>query len=365
MSDYKAWSSDSHIIEPEDLWEERIDKKFKERAPRMVREGEFDQWYCEGVPFGNIGSNQQAGVRFEEPEKLERRGLQETSRPGGLDPHAHVKDMDLDGISGGVLYPSQGLTLWQIPASDLLSAIFRSYNDYLADFCSPYPNRLKGIAMVNVDFVEDAVSELQRVARMGMAGAMITIRPLLRYNEAAYDPLWACAQDLDIPLSLHTGTFRWSPGVAFTPTVEMALRDYDVRRSLNDMIMSGVFERFPRLMVGAVEFEISWAPYFMDSMDRFYNQTSIGIKANRFKNDMFPSDFMRRNVFIGFQEDDFGIESRHKVGVDTLLWGSDYPHAESTFPRSREILDEIFQGIPEDEKAKIAGDNTARLYHFE
>ena len=365
MSDYKAWSSDSHIIEPADLWEKRIDKKFKDRAPRIVRESEYDQWYCEGVPFGNMGANQQAGLRFEEPEKLVRQGVMDTVRPGGLDPDAHVNDMDLDGISGGVLYPSEGLTLWQIPATDLLSAIFRAYNDYLSDFCSAYPNRLKGIAMVNVDSVEDAVGELRRVSKNGMAGAMISVRPLLRYNQAAYDELWATAQDLDMPLSLHTGTFRWSPGQAFSPIPDVVLMDYDVRRCLNDMIMSGVFERFPKLMAGAVEFEISWAPYFMDSMDRFYSQTSIGMKANRFKNDMFPSDFMRRNVFIGFQEDEFGIEVRHKVGLDSLLWGSDYPHAESTFPRSRQILDEIFQGIPEDEKAKIAGDNTARLYHFE
>ena len=200
--------------------------------------------------------------------------------------------------------------------------------------------------MVNVDSVEDAVGELQRVAKNGMAGAMISVRPLLRYKEPAYNDLWACAQDLGMPLSLHTGTFRWSPGIAFTSVPEPALMDYDVRYCLNDMIMSGVFERYPKLMVGVVRFEISWAPHFMFSLDRFYSQTSIGTKGDRFKNDMLPSDFIRRNVFIGFQEDGFGIESRHKVGVDNLLWGSDYPTAESTFPRSREILDEIFVGMP-------------------
>ena len=274
MSDYRAWSSDSHIIEPVDLWEERIDRKYKDRAPRMVREGEYDQWYCDGVPFGNIGSNQQAGLRFGEMEKLNRQGVMDDARPGGLDPDAHVKDMDLDGIEGGVLYPSQGLTLWSVPASDLLSAVFRSYNDYLSDFCSPHPNRLKGIAMVNVDSVEDAVGELQRVAKNGMAGAMIAVRPLLRYNESAYDPLWACAQDLDMPLSLHTGTFRWRPGALMTNTADIALRDYEPRQCINDMIMSGVFERYPKLQVGAIEFEISWAPYAMESMDRFYAQTA-------------------------------------------------------------------------------------------
>ena len=366
MGSYKIWSSDSHILEPGDLWEKRIDKGFKDKAPRIVREGDLDQWYCEDVPFGAIGVNQQAGLRFEDSENLTLLGAMETVPLGGVDPDAHVKDMDLDGVEGGVLYPSQALTVWQVPASDLFSAICRAYNDYLADFCSgrPHPNRLTGIAMVNVDSVEDAVGEMQRVAKMGMPGAMIAVRPLLRYNEAAYDNLWACAQDLDMPISLHTGTFRWRPGMASTFHVDYSNRDFDVRQCLSDMIMSGVFERYPRLMVGAIEFEISWAPFFMTSMDFLYKDTWLGRQVGRFTTDMLPSDFFRRNVFLGFQEDELGIALRHHVGVDNLLWGSDYPHAESTFPRSQQILEEIFHDVSEDEKSKIAGENTAKLYHF-
>ena len=130
------------------------------------------------------------------------------------------------------------------------------------------------------------------------------------------------------------------------------------------MIFSGVFERYPRLKVGVVEFEISWAPYFMNRMDDRYQAWAVGVHGTRFKANALPSDFFRSNVFIGFQEEDLGIQLRRHVGVDNLLWGSDYPHAESTFPKSREILERIFEGIPEDEKAKIAGENTARLYHF-
>ena len=369
MSNYVAWSSDSHIIEPADLWEKRIDSRFKDRAPRIVLEGGYDQWYCDGVPFGNVGANQQAGVRFEEPEKLQRQGVMDTVPLGGLDPDAHVKDMDLDGIAGGVLYPSQGLTLWQIPASDLLSAIFRAYNDYLAEFCSPHPNQLKGIAMVNVDSVEDGVEELERVSKLGLAGAMISVRPMLKYDHPAYERLWAAAQDLDMPLSLHTGTLRWRPDsgrvdqTAISP-VDFTTREQSVKESITAMVFSGVFERYPKLKVGAVEFEIAWAPYFMDRMDDWYTQRSTGLQAPRFNGGALPSDFFRSNIFIGFQEDALGIELRHHIGVDALVWGSDYPHAESTFPRSRQILDRILDGIPEDEKAKIAGGNTAKLYHF-
>ena len=90
----------------------------------------------------------------------------------------------------------------------------------------------------------------------------------------------------------------------------------------------------------------------------------MGRKLQRFKDDLVPSDFFRRNVFISFQEDGLGIQLRSYVGVENLMWGSDYPHAESTFPRSREIVDRILQGVPDEEKREIAGENVARLYHF-
>ena len=369
MPDYKVISSDSHIVEPEDLWEDRIDRNFKDRGPRLLHEAEVDQWVCDGLQFGAIGINQQAGLRFETPEKLTVEGSMETVPLGGLDPHEHVKDMDLDGVSGGVLYPSQCLTLFAVPATDVLSASFRAYNDYLAEFCSPYPNRLKGIAMINVDDMADGTHELERAARLGLSGAMISVDPILPYGHPAYEQFWAAAQDLEMPLSLHTGTPRWKPGMDTSGTAEGQVTDspnldHGPRECIFGMIWSGVFERYPRLKVGVVEFEISWAPYFMNRMDDRYQAKAVGIHGSRFKGDALPSDFFRSNVFIGFQEEDLGIQLRHHIGVENLLWGSDYPHAESTFPKSREILERIFEGVPEDEKAKIVGENTAKLYHF-
>jgi predicted TIM-barrel fold metal-dependent hydrolase len=369
MTAYTLISSDSHIIEPADLWEQRIDRKFKDRAPCLVHEGDFDQWYADGVKFGNIGTNQQAGLRFEAPEKLTAAGSMATIPRGGVDPHAHVQDMDLDSVAGGVLYPSQGLTLYRVPDSQLLSAILRAYNDWLADFCAPYPQRLKGIAMLNMDDVADAVGELQRAAKLGLAGAMIPLRPMdKRYDHPDYEPLWAAAQDLAMPLSLHVGTYRWGPGMPLvSPTqdiVEFANREGDVRRAIAALIFGGVFERYPALKVGAVEFEIAWAPYFMNRMDNVYSERAQGVAHRRFKHGALPSDFFRQNVFISFQEDDLGIQLRSYVGVDNLMWGSDYPHAESTFPRSRQIVDRILQDVPDEEKRKIAGENVARLYHF-
>jgi predicted TIM-barrel fold metal-dependent hydrolase len=369
MANYTLISSDSHIIEPADLWQERIDRKFRDRAPRLVHEGDVDQWYVDGVKFGNIGTNQQAGLRFEAPDQLTAGGTMATAPRGGFDPHAHVQDMDVDGVAGGVLYPSQGLTVYRVPDSALLSAIFRAYNDWLADFCKTYPTRLKGIAMLNVDRVDDAVGELQRAAKLGLTGGMIPLRPMEhRYDHPMYEPLWAAAQDLDMPLSLHVATYRWRPGTdpnaMSQDIVEFANREYDVRTAIAAIIFAGVFERYPKLRVGAVEFEVAWVPYFLSRMDNTYTERAVGVMRERFKDGMLPSDFFHRNVFVSFQEDDLGIQLRSYVGVDNLMWGSDYPHAESTFPRSREIVERILKDVPADEKAKIAGENAARLYHF-
>ena len=128
------------------------------------------------------------------------------------------------------------------------------------------------------------------------------------------------------------------------------------------MIFSGVFERFPKLQVAAIEMELSWVPHFLDRMDYTYTQRQTELTPHRFRDDMLPSDLFHQNVYLSFQEDALGIRDRHIIGVDNLMWGSDYPHAEGTFPRSQEIIQEILVDCTEEEKAKIAGGNAARVY---
>jgi predicted TIM-barrel fold metal-dependent hydrolase len=131
-----------------------------------------------------------------------------------------------------------------------------------------------------------------------------------------------------------------------------------------DMIFSGVFERHPRLTLAIVEFELSWAPHVLDAMDYTYRERHEEA-LYRFKDGMRPSDFFHRNVVLSFQEDAIGIRLRDVIGVDNMMWGSDYPHSESTFPRSRKILAEILSGVAADEQARIVGANTARVYRFD
>jgi predicted TIM-barrel fold metal-dependent hydrolase len=365
-------SSDSHVFEPPDLWTTRIDAAFRDRAPRMQRINDVDQLVVEEQQvIAGIGLISNAGARFEAPETISSQGRFEDVQQGGYDPAQHLQDMQLDGVAGEVLYPSQGLFYFKVADTQLMSAIFRAYNDWLAEFCRTYPERLKGIAMINLDDVQDGIKELERTAKMGFAGAMITEYPPedRRYDQAEYEPFWAAAQALGMPLSLHTATRRQGK---IRGAGEKTLRDASSRAtkvfypatSMCDMIFSGVFERYPDLKLAIVEFELAWVPHLLSSMDYTYRERHEEA-LYRFKDGMRPSDFFHRNVFLSFQEDAIGIRLRDIIGVDNMMWGSDYPHSESTFPQSRQILSQILAGVPEDECARIVGGNTARLYHFD
>ena len=372
MSSYRVISSDNHVIEPVDLWTGRGEPKFKDRLPHVESLEEGDWWFSDSLKLmGVAGGTNQVGVRFEEPEKLSMEARKEEVPLGGYIPEEHIKDMDIDGIDVSIVYPTLGLQLYgTVPDSDLLSSIFRTYNDWVGEFCSAVPSRLKGIAMVNVDVVQDGVKELERCAKMGFVGAMIPVYPPedRPYNKPEYEPLWAAAQDLGMPLSLHITTNRPGPGQEMahidTATANFLSNiDHWVRMSLGNMIFGGVFERYPKLQVGSVEMELSWVPHFLDRIDYNYTQREQEFSREyRFKGAALPSDFFHQNVFLGFQEDALGIRDRHIIGVDQLLWGGDYPHIESTFPRSRQIIEEILADCTEDEKTKIAAGNSARVY---
>ena len=362
MSSYSVISADNHVYEPEDLWTSRAELKFKERAPHVERLENGDFWFCDGVKTLGVEGN----ATINEGPRIEDVLL------GGYIPEEQVKAMDIDGVDVGIVYPTIGLYLYSVPDSELLTSSFKSYNDWVGEWCNAVPKRLRPIAMLNVDDVGESVKELERCAKMGFAGAMITVYPVegRSYDIPEYEPLWAAAQDLGMPLSMHQGTNRYGPGQqwtdldttrpSFAPNV-----DHWVRISLADIILSGVFERHPNLQVGSIEHDLAWIPHFLRRVDLNYKHDPLMYAGGyRFKDDVLPSDFFHNNVFVGFQEDALGIKMRDLIGVDQLQWGSDYPHGGGTFPRSREILEEILVDCTEDEKARIAGGNVARVYHL-
>ena len=375
VNGYQIISSDSHVIEPPDLWTKRIEPKFKDRGPNVVTiEEGHEIWVIDGENCGSFSTGTQTGWRFDRPQDMaEIRAVFGDVRPGAYIPDEAVKDLDVDGVDVTILYATAGFQMYYwVADGDLLSAIFKAYNDYLAEFCNAHPKRLKGIGFLNVDDIPSAIREMERCAKLGLIGVNIPVfTERLRYLSPEYEPLWAAAEDLDIPISLHLLTNRPAPDREFggdqidvvCPYFQINA-DYWVRLALADMVLSGVFERHPKLMVGSVEVELGWVPYFMWKLDYYYNESNLGWSGVRFKNGMIPTDFFRRNVFLSFQEDALGVRDRHIIGVDSLMWGSDYPHTESTFPKSLEFLTRILADCTEEEKAKISGGNVARLYRL-
>ena len=210
MSSYRIISSDNHITEPPDLWISRAEPKFKDRVPQVMDVDGSEQWVCEGKAYGGVGGGSgEIGFRFEDPGSMGMK-LGGELRKGGWIPEEHIKDLDIDGVDISIIYPTIGSLLYNVPDSLLMDYICKAYNDWTGEFCGAFPKRLKGIAMLNVDDVGVGVKELERAHKMGFTGAMIPCYPPedRLYNQPMYDPLWAAAQDLGMPLGLHISSNR-------------------------------------------------------------------------------------------------------------------------------------------------------------
>jgi len=368
-------SSDTHVIEPPSLWEDHIDPELRERGPVVVAEDDADWWYVDGDRFLSFSGGDQTGVRFEAPETLRTGSRFANVRPGGYLPAEHLADNEFDGIAGSVLYPTAGLGFYRVRDPKLFSAICRAYNDWLAGFCSYDPGRLKGIAMLTVDDPAEAAAELRRAKELGLAGGLIptAVGEADRYDHPKYGPLWTVAAELGLPLSLHLGAYRlWDDLVKrdagdptkTRPSFFVTVSGY-VQTALADMIFGGVFDQHPDLRVGTIEHELGWIPHFLDRLDFTYTQRQDNASWYRFENFGSPSEIFRHSVFCSFQDDALGIQERECIGVEGLMFGSDYPHSESTFPKSIEIMDERLADVPDREREMILASNVAKLYGFD
>lgn len=378
MSAVPILSADSHIVEPADFWIRYIDRRFADRAPRAVTDDQgVVRFTVDGKPLGSVGAPSQAGVRFDDPAKVTFEGAWAEVRPGCADPGPRLEDLELDGIAGEVIFPTLGARLYGAVGGELLSACFRAGNDWLArEFVAHAPKVFKGVALLNVGDVESAVAELERAVGLGLAAGMIPTYPGEEhpYFEPRYERLWAAAQELDVPLCFHIAACCPGPSQRSVFTRDgqepgsaaySATQDFWVRRSIGYMIFAGVFERFPGLKVAIVEHELAWLPYFLRQMDVHYTELSQ-TAPYRFRDGGLPSDFFRAQVFTTFQEDKLGLDIvPPMIGTDTLMFGSDYPHAESTWPRSQRFLGEMLAGFGEAERRKLVHDNVARLFKFE
>jgi uncharacterized protein len=361
-------SADSHMTEPADLWVERLDRKYRHLAPRVVRDFNRDTYLFVApgtIPFC-IASGFGAGKSGAELKNHQTRGY-EAARPGGWDPAERIKDQDVDGVHAEVLYPTHGMRLFSLPNAGLQQACFRVYNDWIAEFAAYDPTRFYALALISLRDVEQSVQELEYGKFHGLKGAMIwgsTPPDAPSFATRAYDPFWRAAEALEMPVSLHViaggapslPTRRESHFARYFNVI------YEIQGSLIDIVCSGVLERFPQLRIVSGENDSGWFPHFLFRLDHAYERFGKLI-ADPLA--IPPSDYIRRQVYATFQDDPVGPRMYELFGEDNYMWASDYPHADATWPNSSEAIERAFHWLPQQVMQKMVGGNAARLYQIE
>jgi predicted TIM-barrel fold metal-dependent hydrolase len=377
-------SADSHVVEPADLWLTRVEKRFRDQAPQVRPDPEKNglaTLYINGRPQVGISAFGAAGRSGEELRDFEQSAGYEQVHPGAYDPTKRIKAQEEDGVEAEVLYTSLGMPLFGLRDVELQQACFSAYNDWLAAYCSHSPKRLIGTALISLADIPAAVAELQRTRKAGLRGAQIwgsTPAQYPTYDNPAYDPFWAAACDLDVPLSLHIGTGgshspamtlmkglakldENSPGLGrVTSYVYLAA---DIQQSLYVLSATGVLERFPKLRLVSAENDTGWMPHFLFRLEHAWNKYHALGSARKLS--MSPSDFIRRQVWATFQDDPIGPATYKFYGEDKYMWASDFPHGDCTWPNSRKVIAQDFAGIPDGVTTKIVCDNAVKLYGLE
>ncbi|HEU5402936.1 MAG TPA: amidohydrolase family protein [Terriglobales bacterium] len=361
-------SADSHVVEPAEFFEP-LAAIFGDEAPRVVTP---DPALGPKLDLGNgklgisISGLLQQNVDFTSPEARESLRLgYDLARPGCYDTTARLSDQDMDGIDAEVLYPSVLFNVYQIENLDIVKATFRLYNDWVADYCSQQPKRLFPLGSVQLYDLDEAISEMERAKQMGHVGICIaaTAPPDRLYSDPWYDRFWAAAQDMRLPLNMHIFT-------GATDNHGLAPRQASSRANgpmgfagagmtICDLIQSGVCERFPDLKFVLTEFETGWIAHVLRRLDWAFVRGG-GERATGLK--MLPSQYWRRNFYCTFEDDPLGIMTRDFIGTETMMWGNDYPHGDSVFPHSRQVLSEILSDCTDEERWQLTVKNVVDLY---
>jgi len=357
---YNVISADSHVIEPQDLWLTYMERKYRDRAPHVERKDGNDYFLVEGQTPASMMAMANAG---QSSDKLRQTSRWDEMRPGGWDADARVKDMLLDGVDAEVMYPSLGMRMYKLKDLEFMHACIEAYNDWVADFCKRQPSRIRAVAMLDTDDMEWAVTEMRRTAKKGLVGATIpgTQPDDKGYHTHYFDPLWAAAQELNMPVSLHVTTGKkeeFSPQRFFA---SYGTLPHFIAESIIDMIFSNVFDRFPKLQIVSAENDVGWISNVLERIDHFYNRYRYTRKVNL---PALPSEVFKQHVRATFIRDHAGVHLRHLIGLENIIWSSDYPHSDSTWPHSAKVIDDHFRGVPDAERRMIVCTNAAKTYGF-
>jgi predicted TIM-barrel fold metal-dependent hydrolase len=374
--DYRIISADDHIDMqwlPKDLWQKRVPAAWRERAPKVVDTADGPYWVCGEDRWDSWGGRKGvAGAMGGRRLALEKGGVLE---PGVLRPtttELRLADMDRDGVDATVMYGPIVPLLVEDP--ELRRVCYRAYNEWLAEFCASAPARLIGAGLVPIDEPKAAAEEVHHLKQLGLrTGMFLAARVETPLWDDAWEPLWAAAAETGIPLGFHLGgglrTVTMSGPKASHPGnmgVRVAVSTLQMDEPLAAVVFSGALERYPGLKVVLAETGIGWLPYiherFDDSYQRFTDAEEYWRQRGGLPLTMQPSAYLRRQVWATFQIDYAGLRLLDVIGDDRVMWASDYPHADSTWPDSQQAIAQNFKDVPAASRRRILCDNARELY---
>jgi predicted TIM-barrel fold metal-dependent hydrolase len=372
-ADTQIVSVDDHVIEHPRVWLDRMPAKYQDVAPRIERAPDGNDWWIyEGEQAGNFALNAVAG-KHPKDFGLDPRSYDDML-PGCHDIDQRIRDMDIEGVHAQLCFPNMGGFAGSVFAKskdlDLATACIAAYNDFILDeWCAFAPDRQIPLMMTPYWDVAATVKEIERTAAKGAKSYTFPELPdrlgLPSFHTDHWDPVFAVACETDLPLSLHFGTGgapQVSPeGMSTNFTVAITLFALNSQSAMVELLLSPVFHKFPDLKIALSEGGIGWMPYVLERVDyvwdrhRWYNDVNREVK---------PSELFTRNVFGCFISDQAGIEARHRIGVDNIMFESDYPHSDSNWPHTRKMLEDVMADVPDEEAAKMCEWNARKLYHF-
>jgi len=353
-------SADSHITEPPGCYVDHIDPALRDQAPFMQHDDKAGDLFVipgmsKPVPMGLVAA---AGKPAEEITVLGV-SFDELHR-GGWDPEARLPEQDRDGVAGEILYPTVGMVLCNHKDLDYKRACMQAYNRWIAGYCAAHPDRLFGLGQTAMRTPEEGVADLHDIKALGLRGVMMPGIPGVDdYDSESYDEFYETAVGLELPLSFHilTGPSERPRGPKINGFLTIVRGCQDV---MGTLVFGAVFERHPQLRVVCAEADAGWVPHYSYRMDHAYKRHRNWMPHGDLKR--LPSEYFSENIYVTFQDDWVAFKVANLMNTDRLLWANDFPHSDSTWPWSQEMLHEHTSHLTDEQKKRILHDNVAALY---
>lgn len=359
-------SADSHITEPPTVYTDRVEARFRDRAPHVVSNGPRGDTFIMGDPLPPIpvGIIAAAG---KDPIEIRAEGVAFADmHKGGWDPNARLKDQDIDGVSAEIIYPTIGMMLCNHPDFELKRACFKAYNSWLAEYCGVSPNRLLGVGQIAMHDPVEAIKDLEELRKQGFRSVMMPGSPAVEdYDSPIYADFYQAAIALKMPLAFHilTGAQKMPRGSPLNGFMNTIRGCQDI---LGMLVYGAVFDRHPELRVVCVEADAGWVPHYMYRMDHGYLRHRHWITPGK-ELKRKPSEYFAENIYVTFQDDwsAFGAAKAGLINVDRVMWANDFPHSDSTWPWSQPLLANQVKDFPADKLDRILYKNVAELYDID